>query len=64
MSNFYCGHCMSNNTEEIEHFQGEKVKPENFFTYDDKYTGVVVQCKDCGDITGFLVIMSGVVKDE
>jgi len=61
MSNFYCGHCMSNNVIEIETFEGEAVIPDD--KYYDGNTGIVVKCKDCGDVTGFLIIVTGVVSE-
>ena len=60
--NFYCGRCMSNDTKEIEYFKGESVKPDDYL--DDNNTGIVVQCQSCNEITGYLILMTGVVKNE
>ena len=62
MANFYCGHCMSNDVEEVDSFEGELVKPED--VYRDNNSGIVVRCKKCGDVTGFLIILSGVVSED
>ena len=64
MANFYCGHCMSENVEETEYFQGDKVKPEDCISWEDKHSGIVVRCKDCDDVTGFLIIITGVIDDK
>jgi hypothetical protein len=58
---FHCGHCMSEDTYEITAFKGKRVIPED--VYNDNSSGIVVKCRDCGDITGYLVIMTGVVED-
>lgn len=58
----YCGYCMSDDVKRIREFKGEQVIPED--KYDDSNTGIVVQCNKCDEITGFLVILTGVVPDE
>jgi hypothetical protein len=52
---------MSEDTYEIAAFKGKRVIPED--VYNDNSSGIVVKCRDCGDITGYLVIMTGVVED-
>lgn len=62
IENLYCGHCMSEDVYEIKHFQGEEVEPEGI---DGNWgAGIVVQCRDCGDITGWLFAMVGVCPVE
>jgi len=58
----YCGRCMSDDVKEITEFQGKAVVPDD--KYDDNNTGIVVQCNDCSEISGFLVILTGVVDEN
>lgn len=62
--NIFCGHCNSTDVKVIERFNGEDVVPEDIYNDYKNGNGVVVQCKVCGDITGWLIKMTGVVKDE
>ena len=60
---FYCysAECSSKNVILIERFKGVLVKPEDHISNDEHHTGIVVKCLDCNEITGFLLIPSGVV---
>ena len=59
----HCGHCMSIHVKVVDRFNGEDVVPDDY-TSDTDGNGVVVQCNDCNDVTGWLIKMTGVVKAE
>jgi len=59
---FFCHRCNSRNLTKIDSFQGERVKPEPI---DDSHFGehgFVLKCKDCGEITGWLIVPRGVIS--
>ena len=63
---FFCHRCDSKNLEKIDRFQGKPVVPEpldeNITWFNQR--GVVLKCKDCGEITGYLITPRGVVDEE
>ena len=58
---FICGHCMSNNVYSITEWKGKAVVPDPLCDID---SGIVVKCRDCGDITGYIIHMTGVIGAE
>ena len=58
---FICGHCDSRNVFIIQTWRGEFVIPDPKGYCD---SGIVVQCKECGDITGYLIEMTGVIPAD
>jgi len=61
-----CMFCDSDNVKIIETYKGEQVKPDPLgecCTYFNQM-GIVVKCKDCLEITGYLITPRGVVGDD
>jgi len=58
---FVCGYCDSKNVYIVQTFKGEFVEPDPKGCCD---RGIVVKCRDCNDVTGYLIEMTGVVPVE
>jgi hypothetical protein len=64
-----CGNCLSDDVEEVQSFEGELVEAdENLYEppsenlYEPPSSNIVIQCRKCGDVTGYLLYMTGVVR--
>lgn len=58
----YCGSCMGDNVHRVNTFQGKEVIPDD--KYNDGNRGIVVKCHDCEEVTGFLIIVTGVLDAD
>lgn len=59
---FPCHFCSSDDVERIYNFENKRVEPDD--KYNDGNNGIVVKCRDCGEITGYLIILTGVLDAD
>lgn len=54
--------CESKDVRIVTRFEGDDVIPDD--KYGDNNTGIVVRCNKCDDVTGYLIIPTGVCVDD